>query len=110
MLGKNYMKFLAVSAILLGTSAIAQGHIREDFLPPMSPKLNAPQAPASAPTVTHDYDWYAAKTYTWTNANGQTQTASLVDEVTNPYQMYDMLKWVYCTPDIPGIKTTAVTS
>ena len=110
MLGKNYMKFLAVSAILLGTSAIAQGQIREDVLPPMSQKLTSAQVPVKAPTVVHDYDWYAAKTYTWTNANGQTQTASLVDEVTNPYQMYDMLKWVYCTPDIPGIKTTAVTN
>lgn len=109
MLGKNYLKFLAVSAILLGTSAIAQGRIvREDVLPPMNQKLTA-QAPASAPTVVHDYDWYAAKTYTWTDASGVSHTASMVDEVTNPYQMYDLLKWVYCNPEIPGNKTTAVT-
>lgn len=104
----NNLKFLAAGLVLLGTSAVAQGQIREDILPPMSPKFTA-NVPVKAPTVTHDYDWYAAKTYTWTDANGTTHTASLVDEVTNPYQMYDMLKWVYCTPEIPGNKTTAVT-
>ena len=107
---KNYFKFLAVSAMLLGTSVMAQGQlIREDALRPMTPKMMASMAPASAPTVVKDRAWYEAQTYTWTNANGQTQTAKLTDEVTNPYQMYDMLKWVYCTPEIPGNKYTAVT-
>ncbi len=107
---KNIFMLLA-AGVLLATSAMAQGQqIREDVLPPMTPKLTAAQAPASAPTVTHDRDWYAAKTYTWTDANGRTHTASLVDEVTDPYQMYDMLKWVYCNPEIPGNKTTAVTN
>ena len=110
MLTNNFFKFLAVSAILLGTSVFAQGRqIREDVLLPMNQRLNAANAPASAPTVVHDYDWYAAKTYTWTDANGTSHTASIVDEVTNPYQMYDLLKWVYCNPEIPGNKTTAVT-
>ena len=107
---KNNLRFLAAALVLLGTSAIAQGQrIHENALKPMTPKLTANQAPASAPTVTHDYAWYASKTYTWTDANGTTRTASLVDEVTNPYQMYDMLRWVYCNPEIPGNKTTAVT-
>ena len=101
--------FLLLAAMtLLATSAMAQRQIQENTLRPMSPRVTA-QAPLQAPTVTHDYDWYAAKTYTWTDANGGTHTASLVDEVTNPYQMYDMLKWVYCNPEIPGNKTTAVT-
>ena len=108
MLGKNYMKFLAVSAILLGTSAIAQGQVKD--MGTFTPSTIKYTAPAKAPEATHDYDWYAAKTYTWTNANGQTQTASLVDEVTDPYQMYDMLKWVYCNPEIPGIKYSGFTN
>ena len=103
----NFFTFLAV-LLLLGTSVAAQGQIREDVLPNFTHKLMA-NAPLTAPTVTHDYAWYASKTYTWTDANGTTRTASLVDEVTNPYQMYDMLKWVYCNPEIPGNKTTAVT-
>lgn len=108
---KNNFMFLAAAMLLLGTSAIAQGQrIQESTLPPMSQMFTANQAPASAPTVTHDYAWYASKTYTWTDANGTTRTASLVDEVTNPYQMFDMLRWVYCNPEIPGNKTTAVTN
>ena len=108
MITKNGFKFLAATLMLLGTSVVAFGQIREDKLPAFNTKFTA-KAPAKAPTVTHDYDWYASKTYTWTDANGTTRTASLVDEVTNPYQMYDMLKWVYCNPEIPGNKTTAVT-
>lgn len=108
MLGKNYLKFLAVSAILLGTSAIAQGQVKD--VGTFIPSTTKFTAPVKAPEATHSYDWYAAKTYTWTNANGQTQTASLVDEVTDPYQMFDMLKWVYCNPEIPGIKYSGYTN
>lgn len=101
--------FLLLAAMtLFATSAMAQ-RIHENVLPPMTPNLTA-QVPVKAPTVTHDYDWYAAKTYTWTDANGASHSASLVDEVTNPYQMYDLLKWVYCNPEIPGNKTTAVSN
>ena len=109
MITKNGFKFLAAALMLLGTSVVAFGHIREDKFPAITPKLTG-QVPIKAPSVTHDYDWYAAKTYDWTDANGTTHTASLVDEVTNPYQMYDMLKWVYCSPEIPGNTTTAVTN
>ena len=108
MTAKNYFKFLAVSAILLGTSATAQGQIREDM--PIPRAHNGLTVPAKAPSVVHDYDWYAAKTYTWTDANGASHTSSLVDPATNPYQIYDMLRWVYCNPEIPGIKYTAVTN
>lgn len=108
MTAKNYFKFLAVSAILLGTSVTAQGQMTEEGyqFPPMLTGTRA----ASAPAVVHDYDWYAAKTYTWTDANGASHTASLVDEVTNPYQMYDLFRWVYCNPEIPGNKWDAVTN
>ena len=107
---KNILGLMTAALfVLLGTAPSHAQRITEDALPATTPKLNANQAPAKAPTVTHDYDWYAAKTYTWTDATGATHEASMVDEVTNPYQMYDLLKWVYCNPEIPGIKTTAVT-
>ena len=108
MLSKDFFKFLAVSAILLGTSATAQGQTREDI--PIPRAHNGLTVPAKAPSVVHDYDWYAAKTYTWTDANGASHTSSLVDPATNPYQIYDMLRWVYCNPEIPGTKYTAVTN
>ena len=108
MLTKNFFRFLAASALLLGTSAIAQAQISEEGYQ-FPPLLNGTRA-ASAPAVVHDYDWYAAKTYTWTDASGVSHTASLVDEVTNPYQMYDLFRWVYCNPEIPGNKWDAVTN
>ena len=108
MLTKNFFRFLAASALLLGTSAIAQAQISEEGYQ-FPPLLNGTRA-ASAPAVVHDYDWYAAKTYTWTDASGATHTASLVDEVTNPYQMYDLFRWVYCNPEIPGNKWDEVTN
>ena len=37
----NNLKFLAAGLVLLGTSAVAQGQIREDILPPISPKFTA---------------------------------------------------------------------
>lgn len=108
MLSKDFFRILAASALLLGTSAFAQAQMTEEGYR-HAPLLGAPRA-ASAPEVTHDYDWYAAKTYTWTDASGVSHTASLVDEVTNPYQMYDLFRWVYCNPEIPGNKWDAVTN
>ena len=107
MKSNNFFKFLAASAMLLGTSVLAQGQQADkDYCVPSQSSQPSHRAPArvSTPSVTHDYDWYAAKTYTWTNANGQTQTAKLTDLVTDPYQMYDLLKWVYRNPEIPGTK------
>jgi len=110
MIFNNKFKLLAASLLLLGTaSAQAQGMMDESTLNPMKPKVTSPLLVPSAPEVTHDYDWYAAKTYTWTDANGQSYTAKLTDEVTNPYQMYDLLRWVYCNPEIPGTKYSEVT-
>lgn len=52
--------------------------------------------------VTHfDYSTY---TYTYTDANGVEQTASLIDEATNTDQIIALLKKVYTDPTIPGIR------
>ena len=101
MIRKNF-KFLAAFLMLCGTlGAYAQGYLDAGTFN-QSASFKAPLRASTATPVTHDYAWYEAKTYTWTDANGATKTAKLTDEVTNPYQMYDMLKWVYCNPEIPG--------
>ncbi len=51
--------------------------------------------------VTHfDYSGY---TYTYIDANGVEQTASLTDEATTPEQIKALVKAVYTDPTIPGI-------
>ena len=106
MASKNYFKFLAASVMLLGTSVMAMGQelMREDYVPAYTPKF---AAPAKLPTVVKDREWYGQQTYTWTDRYNATHTATLADVVTDPYQMYDMLKWVYTNPEIPGLKYSA---
>ena len=43
-------------------------------------------------------DW----TYTWEDAGGTTQTSKYIDEVTDPYQMYGLLRWIYMDKRFPG--------
>ena len=43
-------------------------------------------------------DW----TYTWEDAGGTTQTGKYIDEVTDPYQMYGLLRWIYMDKRFPG--------
>ena len=43
-------------------------------------------------------DW----TYTWEDAGGNTQTSKYIDEVTDPYQMYGLLRWIYMDKRFPG--------
>ena len=43
-------------------------------------------------------DW----TYTWEDANGDTQTSKYIDEATNAYQMYGLLRWIYMDKRFPG--------
>ena len=41
-------------------------------------------------------------TYTWEDASGTTQTSKYIDEVTDPYQMYGLLRWIYMDKRFPG--------
>lgn len=99
---KNFFRFLAAGMMLLGTVCANAQVLDEGTFIPKDPRFTAPMRASTTTDVTHEYAWYEAKTYTWTDANNQTHTAKLTDEVTNPYQMYDMLRWVYCNPEIPG--------
>ncbi len=102
MMLKNKFRFLAAGMMLLGTVCANAQILDEGTFIPKDPRFTAPMRASTTTDVTHEYAWYEAKTYTWTDANNQTHTAKLTDEVTNPYQMYDMLRWVYCNPEIPG--------
>ena len=92
-------------ALMSATSVQAQNLrlVEREFVGSSPIMLQSPLSAVPAPEVMHDHAWYEAQTYTWTDANGITHTAALTDEVTDPYQMYDMLRWVYCNPEIPGM-------
>ena len=53
--------------------------------------------------ATHVYDWYDAKTYTWSDGSG-TYTAKYTDPASNPYQIAYLLGSTYMNPEMPGIK------
>lgn len=56
--------------------------------------------------VVHPTSWYTQFTYQWNN-NGRTETTAITDSATNPRQQIAMLKKIYTTPEIPGIKYSA---
>lgn len=65
--------------------------------------LYAPQRAANNYTtpVVKPRSFYEGFNYTWMNGTTQ-ETANLTDEVTNPDQMWYLLKYIYNTADIPG--------
>ena len=55
--------------------------------------------------VTHVKSWYDGKSYTWYDANGNSQgTASYTDAVTDSCQMFWFIRSLYSDPEMPGIK------
>lgn len=55
--------------------------------------------------VTHIKSWYDGKSYTWYDADGNSQgTASYTDAVTDSCQMYWFIRSLYSNPEMPGIK------
>ena len=57
--------------------------------------------------VTHVKSWYDAKSYTWYDAEGNSQgTASFTDVVTDSCQMFWFIRNLYTNPEMPGIKYT----
>ncbi|MDO4970482.1 MAG: hypothetical protein Q4E41_00095 [Bacteroidales bacterium] len=58
---------------------------------------------ASADPVVKTREFFAGKTYTWTNANGGKITSSLAEPATDPRQIMAMLKYIYTDKSIPGI-------
>lgn len=60
-------------------------------------------ATVSAQPVVKPKSFYEGRTYTWTNANGGTETSNLADPATDPRQIMALLKEVYTNKEIPGI-------
>ena len=62
---------------------------------------------AQAQTAVHPKAYYDAITYQWTDASGVVHENAITDVATDPYQIYALLKKVYCDPNIPGPKHSA---
>ena len=62
------------------------------------------------PTAVHDKAYYDALEYTWTDANGETHTSKATDVANDPYQMYELIRFVYGNPAFPGPTYGAYTS
>ena len=60
-------------------------------------------ATLNAQPVVKPKSFYEGRTYTWTNANGGTETSNLADPATDPRQIMALLKEVYTNKEIPGI-------
>ena len=64
----------------------------------------------SAQSVVHNKAYYDALTYKWTDADGVTHESKSTDLATDPYQIYELLRFVYGNPAFPGPKYGAYTS
>lgn len=69
----------------------------------LSATLNAQPVVKPKQPVVKPKSFYEGKTYTWTNANGGTETSNLADPATDPRQIMALLKEVYTNTEIPGI-------
>lgn len=57
---------------------------------------------ASAQSATYTAESIKDWTYGWRNAAGDSIDSKYIDEVTDPYQMYGLLRWIYMDPRFPG--------
>ena len=64
---------------------------------------------ALAQDVVHSKAYYDALTYEWTDANGETHTSAATELATDPYQIYELLRFVYCDQRFPGPLYSAYT-
>lgn len=67
-------------------------------------------SPNNIPDAVHNKAYYDALTYKWTDANGKTWESKSTDLATDPYQIYELLRFVYGNPAFPGPKYGAYTS
>lgn len=69
----------------------------------------AQSSPNNHSDAVHPRSYYDALTYTWDDPtdNEGPQTSSATDLATNPYQIYELLRFVYGNPAFPGPKYAA---
>ena len=62
------------------------------------------------PEAVHNKAYYDALEYTWVDANNVTHTSKATDVANDPYQMYELIRFVYGNPAFPGPTYGAYTS
>ena len=69
------------------------------------------QEAAQVPSAVHNKAYYQQFTYSWTDeATGETHNnVDPTEPATNPYQMYELIRFVYGNPNFPGPKYSAYT-
>jgi hypothetical protein len=69
----------------------------------------AQSSPNNIPDAVHNRAYYDALTYTWDDPtdNEGPITSSATDLATNPYQIYELLRFVYGNPAFPGPRYAA---
>ncbi len=72
----------------------------------------AQSSPNNIPDAVYSKSYYDALTYTWENpTDGEgVRTSKSTDLATDPYQIYELLRFVYGNPAFPGPKYGAYTS
>ena len=71
----------------------------------------AQTSPNNLPDAVYPKSYYDALTYTWDNGDGDgVRTSKSTDLATDPYQIYELLRFVYGNPAFPGPKYGAYTS
>lgn len=71
----------------------------------------AQSSPNNIPDAVYPKSYYDDLTYTWDNGDGEgPRTSKSTDLATDPYQIYELIRFVYGNPAFPGPKYGAYTS
>ena len=76
----------------------------------MSAPAQAPKRATGVSSVVHDKAYYQQFKYSWTGADGVTHdNVDPTEPATDPYQIYELLRFVYGNPNFPGPSYSAYT-
>ena len=79
-------------------------------LPEVSAPMGAPNRVTGVSSVVHDKAYYQQYTYSWTDGNGVVHNnVDPTEAAENPYQIYELLRFVYGNPNFPGPTYSAYT-
>ena len=76
----------------------------------MSAPAQAPKRVTGVSSAVHDKAYYQQFKYSWTGADGVThENVDPTEPATDPYQIYELLRFVYGNPNFPGPTYSAYT-
>ncbi len=76
----------------------------------MNAPAQAPKRVTGVSSVVHDKAYYQKYKYSWTGADGVTHdNVDPTEPATDPYQIYELLRFVYGNPNFPGPTYSAYT-